>query len=73
MKFIFYKYSVIQSLIFWQVIVKEIYIFNTNEPRDIQYLSNLLGSAITEKIQSLRQHEYVLWQDGIDGYTTGTA
>jgi len=52
---------------------KEIYIFNTNEPRDIQYLSNLLGSAITEKIQSLRQHEYVLWQDGIDGYTTGTA
>lgn len=52
---------------------KEIYVFNTNEPRDIQYLSNLLGVAIADKIQNLNQYEYVLWQDGIEGYTIGKA
>lgn len=52
---------------------KEIYVFNTNEPRDIQYLTNLLGSAIAEKIQSLGQYEYVLWRDGINEFTTGRA
>ena len=52
---------------------KEIYIFNTNEPRDVQYLTNLLGSAIADKIQSLNQYEYVLWQDGTEGFTIGRA
>lgn len=43
---------------------KEIYIFNTNEPRDIQYLSQLLGSEIAEKIPQLGQYSYLKWSDG---------
>ena len=43
---------------------KEIYIFNTNEPRDIQYLSQLLGSEVAGRIPQLGQYSYLKWMDG---------
>jgi len=45
---------------------KEICIFNTNEPRDIKYFSELIGEAIVPKIAALGQYEYVIWRDGVD-------
>lgn len=55
---------------------KEIYIFSTNEPRDREYLRNLLGSEIEEKLNGLGLYEYVLWQDlpaGQNQITVGKA
>jgi len=42
---------------------KEIYIFNTNEPRDLQYISQLLGSETAKKIPQLDLYSYVKWSD----------
>ena len=52
---------------------KEIYIFNTNEPRDREYLRNLLGQEIEPKLDALKQYEYVHWQDGKEGLEIGKA
>lgn len=52
---------------------KEIYIFRTTEPRDIQYLRGLLGSGIEEKLNQLEQYQYVKWKDGKDELTIGKA
>jgi len=52
---------------------KEIYVFNTNEPRDRQYLSALLGSEIETKLDSLKQYEYIKWEDGKEGLQIGRA
>src|SRR4030042_3939700 len=38
---------------------KEIFVFNTTERRDIEYLRNLLGSEIEPKIAALGQYQYV--------------
>lgn len=46
---------------------KEIYVFNTNEPRDREYLRTLLGQEIEPKLDALKQYEYVHWQDGKEG------
>jgi len=43
---------------------KEIYVFNTNEPRDREYLRTLLGEGIDAKLDALKQYEYVKWTDG---------
>jgi energy-coupling factor transporter ATP-binding protein EcfA2 len=43
---------------------KEIFIFNTNEPRDREYLRDLLGQEIEPMLDSLQQYEYLRWQDG---------
>jgi len=43
---------------------KEIYIFNTNEPRDREYLRTLLGEGIDARLDALKQYEYVKWTDG---------
>jgi energy-coupling factor transporter ATP-binding protein EcfA2 len=51
---------------------KEIYVFNTNEPRDIQYLKDLLGNEIEKKIGELKLYEYVKWTDGA-GFEPGKA
>ena len=51
---------------------KEVYIFNTNEPRDIQYLKDLLGNEIEQKISELKQFEFVKWTDGA-GFEIGRA
>lgn len=43
---------------------KEVYVFNTNEPRDLQYLRDLLGTQMEQKVMLLQQYEYALWRDG---------
>ncbi len=52
---------------------KEIYIFNTNEPRDRDYLRTLLGQDIDSKLDQLKQYEYVKWLDGKEGLEIGKA
>lgn len=52
---------------------KEIYVFNTNEPRDREYLRILLGQEIDSKLDALKEYEYVHWQDGKDGLEIGKA
>jgi len=52
---------------------KEIYIFDTNEPRDRVYLRNLLGQEIEPKLDALGQFEYVKWEDGKDQLEIGKA
>lgn len=52
---------------------KEIYVFNSNEPRDREYLRILLGQDIDSKLDSLKQFEYVYWQDGKEGLEIGRA
>lgn len=42
---------------------KEIYIFKTIEPRDINYLKELLGAEIEGKIAAIEQYQYVKWSD----------
>jgi len=50
---------------------KELYVFSTNEPRDIDYLKTLLGAEVEEKLKSLGQYQYLHWQDGIEGLEIG--
>ncbi len=52
---------------------KEIYIFSTNEPRDREYLRTLLGQEIEAKLDSLKQYQYVKWQDGKQDLEVGKA
>jgi len=52
---------------------KEAYIFNTNEPRDREYLRTWLGQEIEPKLDALKQYEYVHWQDGKEGLEIGKA
>ena len=52
---------------------KEIYIFNTNEPRDREYLRNLLGQEVEPMLDHLEQYQYVHWQDGKEGLEIGKA
>lgn len=52
---------------------KEIYVFNTNEPRDREYLRILLGQEIDSKLDALQQYQYVHWQDGKEGLEIGKA
>ena len=52
---------------------KEIYVFNSNEPRDREYLRNLLGSDIDTKLDALKQYEYIKWIDGSQDLVIGKA
>lgn len=52
---------------------KEIYVFNTKEPRDIQYLKALLGQEVEGKLSALEQYQYVKWEDGKDELQIGKA
>ena len=52
---------------------KEIYVFNTREPRDRDYLRNLLGQEIESKLDQLKKYEYVKWADGKEGLEIGKA
>ncbi len=52
---------------------KEIYIFNTNEPRDREYLRTLLGQEIEPKLDALEQYQYIKWSDGSPELTIGKA
>jgi len=51
---------------------KEIYLFSTNEPRDKQYLSGLLGSEMINKLEGLEEYQYVKWDEG-SGLSIGRA
>ena len=50
---------------------KEIYVFGTNEPRDIDYLKILLGNEIEKKLKQLKQFEYVHWREVTPGLESG--
>lgn len=50
---------------------KDIYIFKTKEPRDVQYLRRLLGEEIEVKIAALEQYEFVHWSDQTDDLRIG--
>jgi len=52
---------------------KEIYVFNTKEPRDREYLRNLLGQEIEPKLDALEQYQYVKWEDGKEELEIGKA
>lgn len=52
---------------------KEIYVFNTNEVRDRDYLRSLLGQEIEGKLDQLGEFQFVKWQDGIEGLEIGRA
>lgn len=52
---------------------KEIYVFNTNEIRDRDYLKGLLGQEIEARLDQLQQYEFVKWQDGSDKLEIGRA
>jgi len=52
---------------------KEIYVFATNEPRDRDYLKNLLGQEIEPKLDALQQYEYLHWIDGQAEIAVGKA
>lgn len=52
---------------------KEVYVFNTNEPRDREYLRTLLGQEIEQKLDALKEYEYIHWQDGKEGLEIGKA
>ena len=48
---------------------KKMYIFNTTEPRDIDYFRQVLGENVIQKFTQLKEYEFVLWQDGQDQLT----
>ena len=52
---------------------KEIYVFNTKEPRDRDYLRTLLGQGIEAKLDALEQYQYVKWEDGKEELEIGKA
>ena len=50
---------------------KDVFVFRTKEPRDIQYLRRLLGEEIEAKLLALEQYEFVHWSDHVDGLQIG--
>lgn len=58
---------------------KEIYVFATNEPRDRDYLKQLLATsqiteqAVVDRLDELKEYEYVLWKDGKSKLEIGKA
>ena len=50
---------------------KDIFVFNTKEPRDLQYLRGLLGQAVEAPLIALEQYEFLHWQDGEEGFKIG--
>lgn len=45
---------------------KQMCIFNTTEPRDIDYFKEVVGYEVVKKIAAIQQYEYVNYRDGID-------
>jgi len=43
---------------------KQMCIFNTTEPRDIDYFKDVVGYKVVMKIADLKEFEYVNWRDG---------
>jgi DNA helicase HerA-like ATPase len=42
---------------------KRIYVFNTNEPKDLDYLSMLLGGDVKRIVPALGSYEFLEWHD----------
>jgi hypothetical protein len=49
----------------------EVYVFKTDEPRDIRYLAERLGEGIVPKIAALGEYEYVLQKDHSSEFIVG--
>ncbi|MBA7523274.1 hypothetical protein ES705_15398 [subsurface metagenome] len=45
---------------------KEMFIFNTTEPRDIDYFKATIGYNVVCVIAGLQEYEYLKYQDGVD-------
>ncbi len=43
----------------------EIFIFNIDEPGDVKYFRNRIGTDIEDKIRQLDPYQYLRWQDGV--------
>lgn len=52
---------------------KEIYIFATREPRDVDYLKAFLGPEIEPILANLEKFHYVKWSENQKGLETGKA
>lgn len=50
---------------------KEMFIFNTTEPRDVDYFKDTIGYPVVCKIAALQEYEYVKYQDGTDQLEVG--
>jgi len=50
---------------------KEMFIFNTTEPRDVDYFKDTIGYPVVVKIAALQEYEYVKYQDGTDQLEVG--
>jgi len=50
---------------------KQMFIFNTTEPRDIDYFKDVVGYEVVKKIAALQEYEYVKWLDGNDQLEVG--
>ena len=50
---------------------KDIFVFKTTEPRDVQYLQRLLGARIEQKLAALGQYEFIHWSDGVENVRVG--
>lgn len=50
---------------------KDIYVFKTNEPRDVLYLRQLLGESIEEKLTALEPFQFIHWSEGIENVRVG--
>jgi len=45
---------------------KQMFIFNTTEPRDVDYFKDTIGYNVVCVIAGLKEYEYVEYRDGID-------
>jgi len=52
-------------------IANEVYVFKTDEPRDVKYLCDRLGGGIGAKIAALQEYEYVLQKDHSSEFVIG--
>lgn len=50
---------------------KEMFIFNTTEPRDVDYFKDTVGYPVVVKIAGLQEFEYVKYQDGSEQLEVG--
>ena len=50
---------------------KRIIVFNTNEPKDLDYLAALLGSDVKRLVPALGAYEFMEWNDGREGLFVG--
>lgn len=50
---------------------KQMFIFNTTEPRDVDYFKDTIGYPVVVKIAALNEYEYVKYQDGSEQLEVG--